>query len=74
MVKTVKILYNNPWRWGVQEFIVRKRSHTVQRTCRIEEELLDRIEDVVDICNLPSVNSLVNECIRFALDNMFIEK
>lgn len=58
----------------MQEFVVKKRSHTVQRTCRIEEGLLDRIEEVVDICNLPSANSLVNECIRFALDNMLIEK
>lgn len=58
----------------MQEFIVRKRSYTVQRTCRIEEELLDRIEEVVDTCNLPSINSLINECIRFALDNMLIEK
>lgn len=58
----------------MRDFIVRKRSHTIQRTCRIEEELLDRIEEVVDTCNLPSVNSFVNECIRFALDNMLIEK
>ena len=55
------------------EFIVKKKSNTVQRTCRIEEELLDRIQEIVFTCNLPSVNGLINDCIRFALDNMMLE-
>ncbi len=53
----------------MKEFIIRKRGNFVQRTCRIEEELLDKLEEL-SLENNQSVNALVNDCIRFALENM----
>ena len=53
----------------MKEFIIRKRGNYVQRTCRIEEELLEKLEEL-SYENNQSVNSLVNDCIRFALNNM----
>lgn len=57
----------------MSEFKVRRRSNYVQRTCRIEEDLLDKIEETVFKCNLFSANGLINDCLRFALENMEIE-
>ena len=53
----------------MKEFIIRKRGKYVQRTCRIEEELLDKLEKL-SFENNQSVNSIVNECISFALGNI----
>lgn len=53
----------------MKEFVIRKRGDFVQRTCRIEEELLDKLEEL-SLENNQSVNALVNDCIRFALENM----
>lgn len=52
----------------MKEFIIRKRENYVQRTCRIEEELLEKLEEL-SYENNQSVNSIVNDCIRFALEN-----
>ncbi len=52
----------------MKEFIIRKRGNYVQRTCRIEEELLDKLEEL-SYENNQSVNSIFNDCIRFALEN-----
>ncbi|MBP3463137.1 MAG: hypothetical protein J6K45_01460 [Clostridia bacterium] len=53
----------------MKEFIIRKRGSYVQRTCRIEEELLDKLEKL-SFENNQSVNSILNECIRFAIENL----
>lgn len=53
----------------MKKFIIRKRGNYVQRTCRIEEELLDKLEKI-SYANNQSVNSIINECISFALGNM----
>ena len=58
----------------MKEFIVKRRKNYVQRTCRIEEDLLDKIESIVLEYNLPSANSFINECLRFALENLKIEE
>lgn len=57
----------------MKEFIIRKRGNYVQRTCRIEEELLDKLEEL-SYENNQSVNSIINDCIRFALENMAKEQ
>lgn len=58
----------------MKEFIVKKveKKFYVQYTCRIEEHLLDLLKEISVENNL-SVNYLVNECIRFALENSNIE-
>ena len=55
----------------MKEFIIKKveKKLYVQYTCRIEEELLDRLKEL-SYENNQSVNSLVNDCIRFALKNL----
>ncbi len=53
----------------MKEFIIRKRGNYVQRTCRIEEKLLDKLEKL-SFENNQSVNSIINECISFALGNI----
>ena len=54
----------------MKEFIIRKRGKLcTKRTCRIEEELLEKLEDL-SYENNQSVNSIINDCIRFALENM----
>lgn len=58
----------------MKEFVIKKveKKFYVQRTCRIEEGLLDKLEELSYESN-QSVNSIVNECIRFALENMIKE-
>lgn len=58
----------------MKELIIRKRRNYVQRTCRIEEDILDKIDKIAYENNLVSSNALINECLRFALDNMKIEE
>ncbi len=53
----------------MKEFKIRKRGNYVQRTCRIEEELLNKLEEL-SYANNQSVNSIINDCIRFALENL----
>ena len=60
----------------MKEFVIRKRKEKnyVQVTCRIEEEILDKIDRIVLDCNLYSRNSFINDCLRSAVDNMKIEQ
>lgn len=58
----------------MKEFIIRKRGNYVQRTCRIEEEILDKIDQIVLDYNLQSTNSFINDALRFAIENMKIEE
>lgn len=59
----------------MSQFIVkrRKRMDYIQFTCRIEEELMTKLKDIVFENNLDSVNGFINDCLRFALDNIKIE-
>ncbi len=58
-----------------EKFIVRKKKKIEyeQFTCRIEEELMKELRKVLILTNTPSLNKLINESIRFALDNLKIE-
>lgn len=58
----------------MEKFIIKKRAQQIQITCRIEEDLLDRIENIVIKQQLDSRNGFINECIRFALDNIRYEE
>ena len=53
---------------------MRKRKNYVQFTCRIEEEVLEKIKHIVLDYDLESVNCFINECLRFALENLKIEE
>lgn len=55
----------------MKDFIIKKveKKNYVQRTCRMEEELLEKLEEL-SYENNQSVNSIINECIRFALENI----
>ena len=59
----------------MKKFIVKKveKKEYVQLTCRFEEELLDKINKIVLENNLYSRNSFINDCLRFALENMEFE-
>lgn len=58
----------------MKEFIIKKikKKIYVQRTCRIEEDVLDKLEELSYEYN-QSVNSIINNCIKFALENMRIK-
>lgn len=58
----------------MKEFIVKRRKNYVQFTCRIEEEMLEEIRNIVLDYNLESINSFINECLKFALENLEIEE
>ncbi len=51
---------------------MRKRMNYTQFTCRIEDELLEEIKEIVLDNNLYSINSFINECLKFAIENMTI--
>lgn len=55
-------------------FIVkrRKKIEYEQFTCRIEIELMKKLRMISIKTNTPSLNGLINESIRFALDNVKI--
>lgn len=55
-------------------FIVkrRKKIEYEQFTCRIEIELMKKLRMISIKTNTPSLNELINESIRFALDNVKI--
>lgn len=59
----------------MNQFIVKKRKKKeyVQFTCRIEEEIMDTLKSVVYKNNLESLNGFINDCLRFALNNIEIE-
>jgi len=60
----------------MKEFIVKKRENKnyVQVTCRIEENILNKIDNIVLECNLDSRNNFINECLKFSIENMRIDK
>lgn len=55
----------------MKKLIIKKKpkKETKQLTCRIESELLKEIREIVIRNNLESINELINECLRFALEN-----
>ena len=56
------------------KFIIKKRKKIEyeQFTCRIETELMKKLRILAIQTNTPSLNELINESIRFALDNVKI--
>ncbi len=46
---------------------------SVLKTIRIKYNLLNRLEEVSSLSNF-SVNRIINECIKFALDNFDFEE
>ena len=56
----------------MKNFVIKRREkkeYTVF-TCRIEKETLDKIRDIVVENDLKSVNQFINDCIRFAVENI----
>lgn len=55
-------------------FIIKRKKKIKyeQFTCRIELELMKKLRMISIKTNTPSLNELINESIRFALDNMKI--
>ena len=60
----------------MEKFIVKRkqRKEYIQFTCRIEENILEKIKRTVLDYDLESVNAFINDCLRFALENMKIEE
>ena len=56
------------------DFIIksRKRKDYTQFTTRIETDVLDNIKKIVEDNNLISINEFINDCLRFAIDNIKI--
>ena len=56
----------------MSNFIVksrRKKDYT-QFTARIETDVLEQIRDIVNDNNLISINEFINDCLKFALENL----
>lgn len=53
------------------EFSIKKKDkkNYEQFTTRFETENMERLREIADKYGV-SINSLINECVRFALDNM----
>ena len=60
----------------MKDFTVKKRTRKdyVQFTCRIEENLLEEIKHIVLDNDLESVNSFINNCLKFAIENIKFEQ
>ena len=56
----------------MKKFVIRKRGNYVQRTCRIEEEILDKIDQIVLDYNLQSANSFINDALVKNLRSPFL--
>ena len=56
------------------DFIVksRKKKDYTQFTARIETEVLDNIRKIVNDNNLISINEFINDCLKFAIENLKI--
>lgn len=54
------------------KFIVKRkaRKEYEQITCRIEVELLEKVKNVVAENDLDSVNSFINKCLKYAINNI----
>ncbi|MBR3152355.1 MAG: hypothetical protein IKF52_01885 [Clostridia bacterium] len=56
----------------MKDFVIKRREkkeYTVF-TCRIEKDILDQIRSIVVENDLKSVNQFINDCIRFAVENV----
>ena len=56
------------------DFIVksRKKKDYTQFTARIETDVLDNIRSIVNDNNLISINEFINDCLKFAIENLKI--
>ena len=56
------------------DFIIksRKRKDYTQFTTRIETDTLENIKKIVKDNNLISINEFINDCLKFAIDNLKI--
>lgn len=56
------------------DFVIKtkKKKEYEQFTCRIESGLLDKVRKIVAENNLPSVNEFINDCLKFAVENLTI--
>ena len=54
------------------DFVIksRKRKDYTQFTARIETDTLDNIKKIVKDNNLISINEFINDCLKFAIDNL----
>ena len=54
------------------DFIVksRKKKDYTQFTARIETDVLDNIRSIVNDNNLISINEFINDCLKFAIENL----
>lgn len=50
-----------------------KRNY-IQFTCRMDPELLEQVKQTTLDYDLESTNVLINDCLRFALENMKVEE
>ena len=60
-------------RWRkISDFIVkaRKKKEYEQITCRIEEDLLEEIKEIVRKNELGAVSDFIIQCIKYSLDNL----
>ena len=53
---------------------MRNKKGYEQFTCRIEAEVIEKIKRTVLDYDLHSMNDYVNDCLKFALENMEIEE
>lgn len=56
----------------MSDFIVksRKKKDYTQFTARIETSVLENIRDIVNDNNLVSINEFINDCLKFAIENL----
>lgn len=56
----------------MSDFIVksRKKKDYTQFTARIETNVLENIRDIVNDNNLVSINEFINDCLKFAIENL----
>ena len=56
------------------DFIIksRRRKDYTQFTARIETDTLDNIKKIVEDNNLISINEFINDCLKFAIDNLLV--
>lgn len=58
------------------EFVIKKKrkKEYEQCTCRIEKDLFEKAKRIVLDNELSSLNNFINECIKFAIENLKIEE
>ncbi len=56
------------------DFVIKakKKKDYEQFTCRIEKDLLENIKKTVLDNDIYSINEFINDCIKYALENMKI--